>query len=550
VRLGRLGGVLAALALILLPVAPAAAEGPYPPGIDADTIRIAALTATVAAGGAHSCTLTSIGELYCWGDDSSGQLGDGAVAHAFGQAVLALREVVQVDAGKAHTCAIDVRGTAYCWGDDSAGQLGDGAWTDRDSAVAVTALAGRNLVEITAGARHTCAVDDEGGAWCWGDGSHGQLGVPGLRGSAVPVRVGARSGMRGPVVDIAAGRDTSCAVTAAGAAYCWGSDAYEQLGTGGRGDRDEPVAVAANGPMHGRVREITVGGTQACALGADGQAYCWGTRGLGSGTRRPKAEPVAVDLAAPLGEVTAGGEHTCGLDRGGRAFCWGEGTDGRLGSGRPMARAVPTGVPAGVPLRDLDAGDEHSCAVDTRGYAYCWGAGADGQLGAGSTAASAVPVPVAGLPRPPGSVTGVRVRALDGGLRVDWRPPADLGSGEFAYFWVTTAGYEAGCTLTVASAGGCELTGLRNDRDYDVAVVVRTGDGITVSDFVTGAPAAAAPLPSGVPEPRRMGVSVLAGSTGGLPVAGLSPLALVVLGTLLLGGGLAARLVRRSDRSS
>ncbi|MEU8232757.1 hypothetical protein AB0C12_24515 [Actinoplanes sp. NPDC048967] len=535
-RLGRLGGALAALALIVLPVAPAAAtQGPYPPGINADTIRLASPgTASIAAGGAHSCALTSLGELYCWGDDSSGQLGDGVAPHTAGQAVLALHKAVAVDAGQAHTCAIDVRGAAHCWGDDSAGQLGDGTRTDRDAPVAVTGPAGRDLVEITTGARHTCAVDDEGGAWCWGDGSHGQLGVAGLRGSTVPVRVGARSGMRGPVVDIAAGRDTTCAVTAAGAAYCWGSDAFGQLGTSDRGDRDEPVAVS----VRGRVREVTVGGTQACALAVEGQAFCWGAR-------RAKSEPVGVDLAAALGEISAGGAHTCGLDRAGRAFCWGDGADGRLGSGRSVDRAVPVRA-AGPALRDLDAGEEHSCAFDTRGYAYCWGAGAGGQLGSGGTAASAVPVPVTGLPRPPGTATGIRVRALDGGLRVDWRPPADLGTGKFAYFWATTAGYESGCTLTVPTAGVCELTGLRNDREYDVAVVVRTGDGITVSDFVTATPAAAAPLPSDTPEPRRMSVSVLPGSGGGLPVTGLSPVALIALGTLLLGGGLAAMLVRRS----
>ncbi|MFI7540087.1 hypothetical protein [Actinoplanes sp. NPDC049599] len=544
-RLGRLGGVLAALALVVLPAVPAAAQGPYPPGINADTIRTAALTATVAAGGAHSCALTSVGELFCWGDDSSGQLGDGAAAHAFGQPVLALRDAVQVDAGKAHTCAIDVRGAAHCWGDDSAGQLGDGGYADRDAAVAVTPPAARHLVKITTGARHTCAVDDVGSAWCWGDGSHGQLGVPGLRGSAVPVRVGTHSGMRGVVVDIAAGRDTTCAVTAAGAAFCWGSDAYEQLGTGGHGDRDEPVAVATTGPMRGKVREVTVGGTQACALGVEGPAYCWGARGLGAGTRATRTEPVGVELGAALAEVTAGGEHTCGLDRGGRASCWGEGADGRLGNGRSAAGPVPVGVSAGGTLRDVDAGEEHSCASDTRGYAYCWGAGADGQLGAGRSAASAVPVPVVGLPRPPGAVTGVRARALDGGLRIDWRPPTDLGSGAFTYYWATTAGYESGCTLTDATADGCELTGLRNDREYDVAVVARTRDGITVSSFVTATPAAAAPLPSGTPAPRPWSASVLPGASD-LPVTGLSPIALVALGTLLLGGGLTALLVRRS----
>ncbi|MET8148322.1 hypothetical protein ACIBSW_27155 [Actinoplanes sp. NPDC049668] len=533
------------LALFLLPGS-AAAEAPYPPGISADTVRTATLRdATIAAGGAHSCAITSLGGLYCWGDDSSGQLGDGPKAHAVGQAVPALPAAVGVDAGRAHTCAIDLRGGAHCWGDGSAGQLGDGAHADRDAPVKVAALAGRNLVEIATGARHSCAVDDEGVAWCWGDGSHGQLGAPGLTGSALPVRVSARTGMRDPVVGISAGRDTTCATTAVGAAYCWGSDAYGQLGPAGRGDRDEPAVVPARGALRGKIREIAVGGTHTCAVDTDGRAFCWGSRALGAGPDRPSFEPVAVGAAGEFDEIAAGGEHACGLDRAGRASCWGAGAGGRLGNGGGARRTAPVGVRAGLALRDIDAGDEHTCAFDTRGYAYCWGVGADGRLGTPVAAGRAVPVRVRGLPRPPAAATGVRVRALDGGLRVFWRPPADLGSGEFLYFWATTADYRSTCTLAVATADGCELVGLENGRRYDVAVLVRTRDGLTVSNLVTGAPAMAAPSPSRVPPPRREPVTVLPGDGAGELVTGLSPLALLALGTMLLGGGLAALLVRR-----
>ncbi|OJF11032.1 hypothetical protein [Couchioplanes caeruleus] len=520
-RLGRLAGAVAALVLAAIPGSPAAAAGTYPPGVTVDTMRIASAgTAAVAAGGAHSCMITSLGDVYCWGNDSSGQLGDGARRHGFAEPVKALRNAVRADAGRAHTCAIDTGGTAYCWGDDSAGQLGDGAHTDRDAPHPVEALRGRTLVMIATGSRHTCAADDEGAAWCWGDGSRGQLGVPGTSRSATPVRV--RTGGRtDEIVDIAAGGDTTCVATAGGSVYCWGAD------PAGGEERSAPAAVTTGG----KVREVAAGGRQACALDADGAAYCWGAT-----ARR----------AGPFAAISAGAAHACGIDRGGRAYCWGDGGGdggggGRLGHGRTAGRTAPTGVEVDAELTGIDAGSAHSCAVDARGYTFCWGSGADGQLGAGGTAFSAVPVRVEGLPRAPAAATGVQVRALDGGLRVSWRPPADLGSGQFEYVWVTTAGHEAGCTLPALTAQGCDLTGLRNGQEYDVAVVVKTSDGMRVGDFVTATPVAVAPDPLGAAPPRR---ELQPGAGGGLPLTGLSPVALVAIGTMLLGGGLVALLVR------
>ncbi|MEV4706043.1 hypothetical protein [Actinoplanes sp. NPDC049316] len=468
----RIGTALAALAMVALTAAPAAADAPYPAGVSAEDLRAAGVSeGVVAAGGSHACMITSLGDVHCWGDDSSGQLGDGTRPHENGQAVFAFRAAVQIDAGQAHTCAVGADGNAYCWGDDSAGQLGDGAGRDRDEPAEVGGLDGHLLVQVATGARHTCAVDDEGTAWCWGDGS------------ATPVRV---AGIDAPIVDIAAGGDTTCAATAGGEAYCWAS-----------GER--PARV----PRVRGARQVTVGGRHECFLDTDGLASCQGGR-LDTG-------------GAALDRVSAGRDRVCGIDREGRTSCWA--ADGRRSE-------------VGGRMRDLDVGAGQACGVDLEGYVSCWGA--DG-----------VPARVGGLPRPPGAATGVQVRALDGGLRISWRPPADLGSGPFEFFWAATADYASGCVLTQATASGCEVLGLHNGRSYDVAVVVRTRDGLTISDYVTAAPSDVAPEPSGSAYPSAPPRELQPGEGGGLPVTGLSPVALLSIGTMLLGGGLVALLVRK-----
>nr|BFE76779.1 hypothetical protein GCM10020092_100800 [Actinoplanes digitatis] len=400
-------------------------------------------------------------------------------------------------------------------------------------------------MEIATGARHSCAVDDEGVAWCWGDGSHGQLGAHGVTGSALPVRVSTRTGMRDPVVGISAGRDTTCATTAVGAAYCWGSDAYGQLGPAGRGDRDELAVIPARGALRGKIREIAVGGTQACAVDTDGRAFCWGSRALGSGPDRPRFEPVAVGAAGAFDEIAAGGEHTCGLDRAGRASCWGEGAGGRLGNGGAARRTAPVGVRSAA-LRDIDSRRRAHLRLRHPRVRVLLGQ----------------PAQTAGSARPLRRVAPYRCRSGDcrghrwprracgcvrstaacgssGARPRTWGPVSSCTSGRRRPTTARRARWRSP-PRTAAS-----WSASRTAERYDVAVLVRTRDGLTVSNLVTGMPAMVAPPPSGVPPPRRASVTVLPGDGAGELVTGLSPLALVALGTMLLGGGLAALLVRR-----
>ena len=182
--------------------------------------------------------------------------------------VLAGKTLTQISAGTIadHTCALDTAGAAYCWGRNVLGQLGDGSTTTGYFPVAVDAsgaLAGKTLTQITAGAAHTCALDAAGAAFCWGDNTDGELGDGGTAGSSVPVAVDASGVLAGKTLTrITASITHVCAVDAAGAAYCWGDDAFGQLGDGNTTSDDSlvPVAVDASGLLAGKtLTQISAG---------------------------------------------------------------------------------------------------------------------------------------------------------------------------------------------------------------------------------------------------------------------------------------------------
>jgi hypothetical protein len=178
------------------------------------------------------------------------------------------------------------------------------------------------------------------------------------------------------------------------------------------------------------------------------------------------------------------------------------------------ASASPGGLGPGA-VRPADA-----CAATTAGgVAYCRGAD-HGRSGAGV-------VPVSVRPRPPAAVTGLTVTALDGGLRASWRPAAGFGTGTFISYLALTTNFESSCEVTTATGTGCELLGLVNGAEYEVAVLTYASDGSTVSASAGAVPSTPSMLAPGL-------APVLA-----------NPMVLAAAGCLLVGAGLAALLIRR-----
>jgi alpha-tubulin suppressor-like RCC1 family protein len=183
----------------------------------------------VAVGQGSTCARRSDGLISCWGKGTVGQLGDGSatsstipvdvVSSGFGSAQL-------VSVGDQHACAAATSGAVWCWGNNSGGQLGNGGYVN--SAVPVQVLDVGNATMTTSGSSHSCALIGDGGVWCWGSNDVGQLGDGTLSSSPRPVRVLDLE----PAVAIAAGSFVTCAATATGALRCWGENDNGQLGDG------------------------------------------------------------------------------------------------------------------------------------------------------------------------------------------------------------------------------------------------------------------------------------------------------------------------------
>jgi len=359
---------------------------------------------TISAGGAHTCALTSDGTVKCWGDNHRGGLGDGSRGNQLAPVdVVGLGSgVAAISAGAYYTCALTGGGAVKCWGSNQFGQLGDGTHgADRLTPVDVVGLAS-GVVAIATGHTHSCALTQGGAVKCWGFNSNGQLG-DGTRGTVrlTPVDV---VGLTSGVVAISAGTSHTCALTRGGAAKCWGSNEYGQVGDSTYGtDRLTPVDVAG---LASGVVTISAGSRHTCALTQGGAAKCWGnnnTGQLGDGTRgTDRLTPVdVVGLPGGVVAIATGETHTCAVTHGGAAKCWGRNDDGQVGDGTyGTDRLTPIdvlGLPGGVVA--ISAGGSHTCALTRGGAAKCWGRNDYGQVGDGTYGTNRLmPIDVLGLP--------------------------------------------------------------------------------------------------------------------------------------------------------
>lgn len=313
--------------------------------------------------------LTEDGKLYSWGYNYFGQVGNGNTRNQV-VPIKILDNVKSVYSGYHCNGAITNDGDLYCWGWNGYGQIGNGTKTDQLEPMKILS----NVKTCILGAyAHSVAITNDGDLYCWGQNGQGQIGTGTTTSQLLPVKVMEN------VKSASIGFNNSASITNNGDLYCWGWNCDGQIGNGGTKNQSRPVKVLEN------VRSVSMGYKQSAAITDNGDLYCWGINNnyeVGNGNDEDQYEPVKV--LEKVYKVIQGEGYVIALEENGDLYCWGNNEHGQIGNGKNGVVKKSCKVYQNVKQISTYRRAGHCAIITDNGQLLVWGYNRYGQVGNGT----------------------------------------------------------------------------------------------------------------------------------------------------------------------
>jgi len=320
----------------------------------------------ISAGGGFTCGITTGKDLKCWGKNNWGQTGDFSPTKFSPTLTDSESKYKSISAGFEHACGITEVGSLRCWGRNTHKQLGRATTLESDGPGAVDS--GTSYISVAAGGYHTCGITTNNDLKCWGSRKGGSDGQTITLISTTPTSFDSSF----KYSEVSSGLFHSCGIRQNGDLTCWGFNDRGQIGDNTNVASATPVLI----DVGEKYKKVFLGQNHSCAITTSSKLKCWGNAGiggLGDGSHKSRLTPIQIDPTKEYSQISAALEHTCGLTSGQVLNCWGYNFWGELGSGRTAIVQEPTIIETTKRFKKLSVGWMHSCGISIDGELYCWG---------------------------------------------------------------------------------------------------------------------------------------------------------------------------------